>query len=118
MLQLGTIAVAQVSNPAVESVVNTLTQIRVYSESCGLKVDRRLERDALAKIIEAGSSEKEPLERYIESTYGFEKQRASGTCYLTHIDNLQTILEGQLQRAIAKGPDRKTVPVAGVRPVP
>jgi hypothetical protein len=116
-LELGAVSVAQVSNPAVESVVNTLAQIRVYSESCGIKVDLASEGDALAKIIGAGASEKEPLERYIANIYAHEKQRASGTCYLAHIDNLRNILEGQVQRATAKALDRKAVPVVGIRAV-
>jgi hypothetical protein len=116
-LGLGTASVAQVSNPAVESVVNTLAQIRVYSESCGIKVDQKSEDDALAKIIGAGTSEKEPLERYIADMYAHEKRHASGTCYLAHIDNLRMILEGQVQRASARAPERKTVPVVGIRTV-
>ena len=116
-LQLGSLSVAQASNAAVQSLVNTLAQIRVYSESCGLKADRRFEVEAIAKIIETGRSEKESLERYIESTYVYEKERASGTCYLSHIENLRVIFEGQLQRAIAKAPERRTAPTVGIRSV-
>ena len=117
-LQIGSVSFAQASSPEVESVVNTLAQIRVYSESCGLNVNRDLEAVAISEIVQAGTSEKEPLERRLESTYAFEKERASGTCYLSHIDILRMVFKGQLERATTRAPERRTIPIIGIRSSP
>jgi hypothetical protein len=91
---------AQIQAPAVISAVNTLNQLRVYSENCGLTSADALRAEFVERMTAKGRFERHVLEGYIDEVYREEKNKTSGSCVPSHIENLGMIYRGQLDRAV------------------
>ena len=101
LLQAGA-ASAQIQPPAVVSAVNTLSQLRVYSENCGLTSAETLRAEFVERMAATGRVERPALEAYVDEVYREEKGKTSGSCVPSHIENLGVIYRGQLDRAVAE----------------